>query len=538
MASTETTWRSGLAVTLTVRAFRDARTRTIVFAALFGIYAYVQAFGYRRAYPTLADRLAFAATFAANAGLRLFYGQPHDVVTVNGYVAWRVGGTLAIAAAAFGLLAPVRAQRAEEDAGRTELVLAGAVGRRTLSLSRLTAIGAGIVLIWVAEFVGLAGGGIPAGGAAYLALATASVIPVCVGVGAVTGQLAPNRRVALELGGAVVGLFFILRAIADTTSGAAWLRWATPLGWAEELRPFAGPRPIVLLLPLVATLLLLLVSERIAAHRDIGTGVLPTRDSADPNLRLLSSPTLYALRSMRGTLLVWLATFVCFGLIFGIVSKSISSAGISASLQKQIAKLGAGSIATPAGYLGFLFILVVLAVSFFVCSQVGAARQEEAEQRLEILFAQPVSRYRWLTGRLVLAALAAATISLTAGLATWAGATSVGTDISLPRMLEAGANTLPAAILFLGIAALAYAAAPRAGLAIAYGVVTVAFLWQLVGAVLTAPHWLLDATPFAHVALIPAQPFRPAAAAIMIAIGLVTALAASLVFRRRDLLGA
>ena len=537
MTSSETA-RSGPALALTVRAFRDARTRTIVFACLFGIYAYVQAFGYRSAYPTLADRLAFAATFAANAGLRLFYGQPHDVATVNGYVAWRVGGTLAIAAAVFGLLAPVRAQRAEEDAGRAELVLAGTVSRRTLNVSGLAAIGAGIVLIWLAEFLGLAIGGIPAGGAAYLALATASVIPVCVGVGAVTGQLAPNRRVALELGGAIVGLLFILRAIADTAGGAGWLRWATPLGWAEELRPFAGARPIVLLIPIMATMLLLLVSARIGAHRDIGTGVLPTRDSVDPDLRLLSSPTLYALRSLRGTLLVWIGSLALWGFIFGIVSKSISSAGISASLQKQIAKLGAGSITTPAGYLGLVFIFVVLAVSLFVCSQVSAARQEEADQRLETLLAERVSRYRWLTGRLVVAALAATAISLTAGLATWAGAAAVGTDISLPSLLEAGANTLPTAILFLGIAAVAYAAAPRAGSAIAYGVVTLSFLWQLVGAVVTAPQWLLDATPFAHVALIPAQPFRPVAAAVMIAIGLVTALAANLVFRRRDLLGA
>jgi ABC-2 type transport system permease protein len=42
---------------------------------------------------------------------------------VSGYTAWRVGGTLAIAAAAFGVLAAVRALRAEEDIGRMELVL-------------------------------------------------------------------------------------------------------------------------------------------------------------------------------------------------------------------------------------------------------------------------------------------------------------------------------------------------------------------------------------------------------------------------------
>ncbi len=79
-------------------------------------------------------------------------------------------------------------------------------------------------------------------------------------------------------------------------------------------------------------------------------------------------------------------------------------------------------------------------------------------------------------------------------------------------MLEAGANCLPVALLFLGVAALAYAVAPRASGGIAYGLVTVAFLWQLVGSLLGAPRWLVELTPFAHVGLVPAQPFRAGAA--------------------------
>jgi ABC-2 type transport system permease protein len=104
-------------------------------------------------------------------------------------------------------------------------------------------------------------------------------------------------------------------------------------------------------------------------------------------------------------------------------------------------------------------------------------------------------------------------------------------------MLEAGANSLPVALLFLGIAALAYAVAPRASAGIAYGLVTVAFVWQLVGSLLGAPRWLVDLTPFAHVGLVPAQSFRAAAAAVMITIGATAALAALSLFQRRDLLG-
>ena len=78
----------------------------------------------------------------------------------------------------------------------------------------------------------------------------------------------------------------------------------------------------------------------------------------------------------------------------------------------------------------------------------------------------------------------------------------------------------------------------RASSGIAYGLVAVAFLWDLVGALTGVPKWVVDLTPFEHVGLVPVQPFQPGAAAIMVAIGAVAALGAIAAFKRRDLLGA
>src|SRR5262249_7191200 len=393
-------------------------------------------------------------------------------------------------------------------------------------------------ILWVAEFLGFVLAHLPAAGSAYLALGSVSVIPVCVGVGAVASQLAPTRRVALELGGAIVGLLFLLRAVADTSSGLDSLRWATPLGWAEELRPFTDARPLVLGLPAITTLLLLAAAIRIAVTRDVGTGILPARDTADPRLWLLGSPTAQAMRQSLGALIAWTGSFAVFGYILGTISKSISSADVSENVQRQIEKLGTGSIVTPTGYLAFVFIFFILGVSVFVCTQVGAARQEEAEQQLETLLALPVGRRGWLSGRRLLAVLGAVALCLAAAFFPWAGAASGGADVSLPRILEAGLNAMPVAILFLGLAALAYAVVPRAATAIAYGLVTVAFVWQLVGSLVGAPSQLVDLTPFAHVALVPAHPFRAGAAVVMVAVGLVAATTAIGVFERRDLISA
>ncbi|HEY4812256.1 MAG TPA: hypothetical protein VIH71_14475, partial [Solirubrobacteraceae bacterium] len=285
------------------------------------------------------------------------------------------------------------------------------------------------------------------------------------------------------------------------------------------------------------SVLLLAVAARIAAGRDIGTGLISSRDTAEPRLRLLRSPFTHALRSERGSLVVWLLSVGAFAFILGTISTSVSSAGISKSTQREIAKLGVGSLLTPTGYIAFVFIFFILAVSLFACGQISAARHEESEERLETLLAQPVARVSWLSGRLALAACAAVAISFVAGLFTWVGAVSQGAGISLAHALEAAGNCLPIALLSLGIAALLYAIVPRAGAGIAYALVAVAFLWDLVGSLLGAPPWLVELTPFEHVGLVPAQPFRTTAAAIMLAIGLLAALAALAVFRRRDLIG-
>ncbi|HEY4894982.1 MAG TPA: hypothetical protein VII01_02745 [Solirubrobacteraceae bacterium] len=527
----------GPASALARRTLADSRTRNLSFAALFGLIAYVNVVGYRSTYPTLADRLGFAHAFGGNASVRLFYGQPFDLLTVGGYSAWRTGGIVSIFAAVWGALAAVRALRSEEDAGRQELILAGALSRRVAYLARLAAIFGGGAVLFVALLAGLLAAALPVGESAYLALATLTAAAVFAGVGALTSQLAPTRRVALELSNAAVMVALLLRVVADTASGLEWLRWLTPLGWVEEMRAFTGARPQVLLLPVLASALFLCTAGIISTRRDVGRGLLPARDRATARLGLLSSPTLLALRDERGSLAGWLIGTGAFALIIGVISTSVSSAGVSSAVRHELQKVAAVSITEPSGYVALTFLFFILSVSLFCCSQVAAGRHEESEGRLETMLALPVERRRWLAGRLALAVGGAVGLSLTAGVLAWAGASAQNAGISLSSMLEAGANCLPVALLFLGLAVLAFAALPRASVGIAYGLVAVAFVWQLFGGLLGAPRWLLDLSPFAHVGLVPAQSFKGTEALVMLALAVLAAVAALWAFSRRDLIG-
>jgi polyether ionophore transport system permease protein len=517
------------------RALRDSRTRTISFAFLFALVAYANVAGYRSAYPTLADRLKLSASFGSNGAVRLFYGEPFDLLTPGGYAAWRVAGVASILAGAYGLLGAVRALRAEEETGRWELILVGIAGRRRAYLAVAAAIVGGIATLWLATLLGLVAARLPLVESAYLALAIVTPALVFAGVGAMASQLAGTRRLAIELASGVLALAFLLRVVADTSSGLAWLRWLTPLGWSEELRPFTGSRPLALVLPLAASLALLGGAGLIASRRDVGSSLLPARDSAPPRTRLLGSPGALAARSEAISLAVWVLASGFFALIVGIISTSVAAAGISSSVQRQLREVAAVAITTPTGYIGFSFLLLTLVVSLFCCSQIAAARHEEADERLETVLALPVARHRWLAERLSLAVAGAVAISLVAGALGWAGAAAQSAGVELPEMLEAGANCLPVALLFLSLAALAYALVPRAAVGVAYGLVAASFLWQLFGGVVHAPRWALELSPFEHLGLVPAQPFRATAAIVMLSIAAAGAAAAMWAFERRDL---
>lgn len=520
------------------REFVDSRVRNLAFALLFALFSYSNAAEYTRTYPTLADRLQFAQSFGDNKAVRLFYGTPYDLVTNGGYTEWHVGGLLVIFAAAWGLLAAVRATRAEEDAGRWELVLSGAFGRRSAFGAALIAIFGGILVLWGAMFAGLVAGNLPAGGSALLALGTVSSAVVFAGAGAIVSQLGSTRRVALELGGLALTVAFVVRVVADTSSSLSGLRWATPFGWAEELRPFSGAQPAVLLLPAAATVILLVAARWIWLRRDVGDGVFRSPDRREPRLELLSSPTAHALRGERLSLVAWVLGTGAFALIIGVLSASVSQVNISKSLEHQLQKLGDVSITTASGYLSFTFLFFVLVVSLFACSQIAAARHEESDVRLETLFALPVGRRNWFCGRLALAVAGATAISVAAGVLAWAGAVSQGADVSFTGLLKAGANCLPASLLFLSLGALALALVPRAATGFAYGIVLLTFVWQLIGSILDVPGWTLELSPFHHLGLVPAESFKTVPAMVMLGGAAAVGAIATAAFRRRDLTGA
>src|SRR4029453_19616381 len=72
-------------------------------------------------------------------------------------------------------------------------------------------------------------------------------------VTAVTVQVTEQNRAALGFAGVLLGASYVLRAIGDVGDGT--LSWASPMGWAQAARPYAGERWWTLLLLAAGTVL-------------------------------------------------------------------------------------------------------------------------------------------------------------------------------------------------------------------------------------------------------------------------------------------
>ena len=195
-------------------------------------------------YDTVAEREAFAATITTNPAFTALLGPIFDPTTTGGLTAWRIGSIFGVLGGLMGHQTVVRHTRLEEETGRLELVGAGVVGRHaTLAAALFTAWGAG-ALTGLASTAALIGLGQPVAGSVAFGAGLTGIVTMFAAVGAAAAQLTTTGRAANGIAGAVVGTAFLLRAAGDAMGdgGSAWPSWVSPIGWYQQLRPFADER--------------------------------------------------------------------------------------------------------------------------------------------------------------------------------------------------------------------------------------------------------------------------------------------------------
>lgn len=521
---------------------RRAVRSGVIWGMVFAVVVASSVEQFTAAYSTDAARQQIATTIGTNGALRSLFGAGHALETVPGWTAWRSLGILSILGPVWALLAATRWLRGEEDSGRWDLVLTGPTTRRRATGAALAALALGLVALWATAAVAtVLVGRVPDphfGITASLFLSAALVAPAAVfmAVGALASQLAPTRRQASQLAAAGFGLAFLLHVVGNSDPAWHWAQWLSPLGWAQQLHPLTGSSAAPLV-PLAAlTLLLAATATALAGARDAGAGMFPARGTAPARTGLLGGPARLALRLERPTWLGWAAGLAVMSFFFGMVASAAADTS-SDALNDAFARLGASQSGVDA-YLGMFFLVLGTALAVAAAGQVAATRDEEAAGRLNTLLVGPVSRTRWLAGRLLLSIGGLSVLALLAGVGAWAGAASQDAGIDLARMVGAAANRLPAAVAVLGLGTLAQGLVPRRASAVAYGLVGWSFVVSMVGAVGGGGGAVVNLSLFHHAGLLPAGPFRPVAALAVCSVGAVGMTLGAAALRKRDLVEA
>jgi polyether ionophore transport system permease protein len=522
------------------RAFKQVWVAAAVWALAFGATIASSAITYANSYPDHATRVRLAATTGRDRGLAMLLGPVSAIDTVGGYTVYKAFVFLTAIGAIWGLLIATRLLRGEEDAGRWHLVLAGTTRAGRATVATLAALFAAVAVLGAGTTaISLLAARDPdlgfSLGSTLLYGCSLTVAPaVFVAIGALTSQLGRTRRVATTLGMGAFGVLFVVRMVADAGPSTHWILWLTPFGWVERMRPFTENDVRPLLLAVVAVAALSAGAVSLSTRRDAGSGVISGRDVARPRPFGLASPTGLALRLDLPVLSAWFIGSVLTGFAFGLIGK-VANGAVSSSVSDTLDKFGIGGTSFVLQFFGVAFLLVATVVALIPVAELGAAAEDETSGRLFSVLARPVRRVTVLAGRVAIAAVTIAATAAVTGLAAWLGAASQGVEPGLGRMIGAGLNVVPTALLVLGLGVLVLAIAPRTAVRAVYAVVITSIILDILTALLSGVSWLDNLSLFHYMALAPAAHVDATAVLVTLVLAVACCGAGLALFRHRDL---
>lgn len=521
-------------------ALLDLATRQIrrgvvvVMAVAAGMSALVAA-QYRTTFAGQLDGPALQA-LAANPAIRVLFGPPLALDDPGGFTVWRTGTPVAVLVGVWAVLAATRITRGEEDIGRWDLLLAGRTRTTDVLARHVVVLCVAVVLIGAAVAAALLAAGTTVVGAVLHGAGIAGFGLVFAAVAVLAAQVLPTRAAASGASVAVLAAALLARVVADGVDALSWLRWVTPFGVLAEVAPYAADRPAPLLV-LGAAALLLAVAALVAARgRDIGSGLLIVPSNRRPRTRLLGSVTGFALRRAAGPVTGWGIGVGAYYLLIGALAVSITDfLTDNARFAELAAAAGFDGLGSVTGFAAAMFSLLAIPAGLYGAARISAAAAEETSRRAVLLFGLPISRARFAGTDLAVAAAGTLLLLGVAGVAAWAGTSTVGAPLGLGAALAGALNSAPIALLCIGAAMLALGWAPRAVLAIGALPAAGGFLLLVLAQSAGAPAWVVQLSPFAHLAAVPQTTPDWAGATGMCAIAVLLAGLGVLGYHRRDL---
>ena len=471
-----------------------------------------------------------AATMGGNPAFVAMLGPTRALDTLGGMTAWQISATGGVAVGLMSMFLIGRHTRAEEESGRDELVRSGVVGRYAPFAAAAIVVGVLNLLIGVVIAVALAGYGLPGTGSWTLGLATAACGIVFTAIALLAAQLTDTTRAMYGFVGATIGIAYVVRGVGDVGDGV--LSWLSPIGWLQATRPYADDRWWPILLALVVAAVITVVTLRLHANRDVGSGIFPARPGPPRAGTGMRSALGLAWRLQRGSFIGWASGVFLIGIAYGSIGtdvEDIMGSGASSDIVAQ-----AGGTLTDSFYSTTAVMMALFASAYAI--QAGLrARSEESVGRAEGLLATELTRTRWLWSHATIVVVGSLVVVGLGGFGTGLMYGVMADDMSqLPRLFGASLTHVPSTWVLAGVAIALTGLLPRLAL-FAWGALAYCFIVMMFGEVLSMPEWLTGVSPFDHSPMVPVADFDP------VPIVMITLIAAALFalgtagLRRRDI---
>jgi ABC-2 type transport system permease protein len=443
---------------------------------------------------------------------------------------------VALTVAVFNIFLVIRHTRADEEAGRLEVVGSLPVGRSAnLASVAVLALAANLVIGILVGFGQAAFGveTIDLAGSLTIGAALSACGLVFAALALVIVQVTQASRGATGTAMALLGLAYLVRAGGDVSAPAAAL--ASPLGIIEKTEPFYANRlwPIGLLLGI--SLVLAAVAFALGRVRDLGLGMLPQRAGHAHAPRSLSGEWGLSWRILRGTLIAWaIAVFVCaaaYGSIMGDMQTFVESSDV----YQQVLGVHPGDADLAGPVTATLLLIMAIIGAIPVIIAVNKLASEEKKSRLDPILGAAVSRGRLFCGYALIAGITGVVMMVLSGLGFGLVAQVVmDNPIPLSTVLKAAANYTPALLFTAGLG-LAIVGFAKRLTALNWLYLVASFFMVYLGGIVSMPRAAIRATPFGLLQRWPLEQFSLWPDAVLVVLAIVLTGLGLAAYQRRDI---
>ncbi|MFT8357672.1 ABC transporter permease [Bifidobacterium aquikefiri] len=433
----------------------------------------------------------------------------------------------------------IGATRAQEDRGTVELMLSRATGRQSPLIAGVVELVIVNLAAGILESLGLAVAGMPgsdASGNWLFGMALAAFGMMFGTFALLMSQLASNARGATMLSYIILAVLFVTRMSTDVQK-PQWTRW-TLYGWIELIKPYMGNDWMPVLWMSVVCLAALAITIPLASAKDLGAGLVTAKPGRTTASVFLRGPLSLLARLERVSALIWvLGMFLLgasYGSIFGTIGDLVSTDGVLGNFLAGTAK-DSGNQAIVLSLSGTLTSIFAVVVSIPAILAILRLNADESKGYMEMFHVKRVSRRRVFLVFLAFGAVIG-TVCLAAAVLGMSivGNQAMEQPISLAIFMRGFVGFWPAVMVVCGLAALLSGIIPRFQKVI-WIIPLYGFMSLYIGGLMNLPKWTQRLSPYGWVNSVPTDGVNWTTFAWMTALSLFLAVAATELYRRRDL---